>query len=505
MKNIFKTLPLALVAMSIISCSSDENVGQELEDSQTKFTTFTCTQEQDESTTRAGLNEGATSILWQQNDKISIFDGTNNNEFTLKDESAGNKSGAFTGTCSETDWYVAVYPYTEGATLNEDGTVCNIVLPAEQKAVEGSFDPNASLMMAKSNTKELSFKNAVGWIKVKTDFTCSKIELRAPGELTYIAGKGTLSYNEAQPTIEFTSEKSRTITLVPAVGQTSIAAGTYYIVVPAVNLYAGWRITFTDATDGKEYIRRGGKEIPFKRKTIIDLGEFKTGGDYWLDPVCGIVTEDQEVDLGIKISGTDGKQYRVIFAKSNLTATGLAENDSDYGDYFAWGALEPWYSSHSGETLSESDLKPGKSGGYVIANAPYYDGSSSSYTEYTNKYDILKPEHDAARHILGGDWQVPTQVIWQALYNITNKSWDATKKCYYYTNNGKTLFLPAAGNVSEALFHDVGDYGYYWSGTASSSTQAYYHSFLSLYDGWNNKSNRYNGFSVRPVRLVAAN
>lgn len=504
MKKIFKTLPLALVVMSIISCSSDENVGQELKDSQTKVITFTCTQEQDESATRAGLSADATKILWKSGDKISIFDGTNNNnQFTLKDESAERTSGSFSGTCNVSESYVAVYPYTEGATLSEDGeTVSNIELPATQKAVKDSFDPNASLMMAKSNTKELSFKNAVGWIKVKTDFECSKIELKAPGELTYIAGKGTLSYNEAQPTIKFTSEKSRTITLVPADGQTSIAAGTYYIVVPAVNLYAGWRITFTDASDSKEYIRRGGKEIAFKRKTIIDLYEFKTGGDYWLDPVRGIVTKDQEVDLGITISGTDSKRYKVFFAKSNLTATGLAENEDDYGDYFAWGALEPWYSSYSGETLLESDLKPGKSGGYVIGNAPFYD-SSSSYTEYTNKDDILKPEHDAARHILGGDWQVPTQVIWKALVDNTTYSKDAIKTGYNFTKNGNTLFLPAAGFVDGTLFRYVSGSGLYWSGTAYSITKAYNLYCTNYGPGWKDDDPRCCGLSVRPVRLVA--
>lgn len=510
MKYIFKTLPLALVVMSIISCSSDENVGQELKDSQTKVTTFTCTQEQDESTTRAGLNEGATKILWKSGDKISIFDGTKNNKFTLKDESAGNKSGAFTGTCNEVASYVAVYPYTEGATLSEDGeTVSNIELPATQKAVKDSFDPNASLMMAKSNTKELSFKNAVGWIKVTTDFACSKIELRAPGELTYIAGKGTLSYNEAQPTIKFTSEKSRTITLVPADGQTSISAGTYYIVVPAVNLYAGWRITFTDATDGKEYIRRGSKEITFKRTTIIDLDEFKISGTPWLDPVHGIVKAEQEVDLDLTVN-IGGANYKVIFAKSNLTATGLAENESDYGDYFAWGALEPWCTAYTRTTtkVTPTAWKTDKSGGYSQANAPYSSGSS--YTKYTSG-NTLDADDNAARQILGGDWQLPTTDIWEALKNTANYDWKWTTtqdgysglKVTSKTDNSKSIFLPAAGYVYDTTFDKVGSVGHYWSGTVYLNTKAHSLYFLRGYFYPVESYYRSFGFSVRPVRLVA--
>lgn len=510
MKKIFKTLPLALVVMSIISCSSDENVGQELKDSQTKIITFTCTQEQDESATKAGLSADAKKIFWKSGDKISIFDGTNNNEFTLKNESAGNKSGAFTGTCNEVASYVAVYPYTEGATLSEDGeTVINIELPATQKAVKDSFDPNASLMMAKSNTKELSFKNAVGWIKVKTDFTCSKIELRAPGELTYIAGKGTLSYNKGTPTIEFTSEKSRTITLVPADGQETIAAGTYYIVVPAVNLYAGWRITFTDASDSKEYVRRGSKEITFKRKTIIDLGEFKTGGDYWLDPVRGIVKANQEVDMDVNVT-IGSTTYKVIFAKTNLTATGLAENESDYGDYFAWGALEPWCTAYTRTTteVTPTAWKTDKSGGYSQANAPYSSGPS--YTKYTAG-NTLDADDNAARQILGGDWQLPTTDIWQALKNTENYDWTWTTtqdgysglKVTSKTDNSKSIFLPAAGDVYDTTFEKVGSDGHYWSGTVNSNMKAHSLHFLGGYFYPVDSYFRSFGFSVRPVRLVA--
>lgn len=501
MKKIFKTLSLALIVISIISCSSNENVGQD-NNNPTQVVTFTCTQEQDANATRAELNANATQILWQKNDKISIFDGSKNNQFTLNDKCAGQKSGSFTGTCSESNSYVAVYPFTEVAEL-KDGKIEGITLPATQKAVAGSFDPTASLMIAKSLTKQLEFKNAVGWVKVTTDFACSKIELRAPGELTYIAGKGTLSYNDANPTIDFTSEQSRTITLVPKSAGGTIAAGTYYIVVPAVKLYAGWRITFTDASDSKEYIRRGNNEITFKRKTIIDLGEFKKSETPWLDPVHGIVPAEKEIDMGLTVSIGD-KSYNVIFAPANLTATGLAEKKSDYGDYFAWGATEPWYTSiNKTNNQWSATWKSNKGDGYKEANCPSYNNS-----DYADIKNVLKEEYDAARQILGGNWQLPTSEMWDKLMSV-NYEWTWTNEgdCngvkVENTSTGLSIFLPAAGRVDMGTrFWNDGIVCYYWSGSSNSDTHAFY-LYVDNSTKQINNNIRCDGFSVRPVRLVA--
>ena len=135
MKKLFKTLPLALIVMSIYSCTSDDETVQDVNDNSSVVTTFICTQENDGTTTKEALgSEG--KILWESGDAISIFDGDGNNQFTLNTGIDGQKSGSFTGKCYESESYVAVYPYTAGATLSDDRkSVSNIVLPDEQEAV----------------------------------------------------------------------------------------------------------------------------------------------------------------------------------------------------------------------------------------------------------------------------------------------------------------------------------------------------------------------------------
>lgn len=220
--------------------------------------------------------EGAksTAINWQSTDKISVFDGDYKNcPFSTKDFSTETPTSCtFEGTVTKlaTD-YTAVYPYTAAATISETGVISGVTLPATQTAVEGSFDPSAALMAAKtvSGGRELAFKNLVGYVKVTTDFDCKKIELCAASEEA-LAGEGTVSFNEGTPSFAL-GEGATKITLRPEGEGTTIAAGTYYIAVPATTLAAGWNISFT-ATDDKVYSRQGTKPIQFKTNTVINLG-----------------------------------------------------------------------------------------------------------------------------------------------------------------------------------------------------------------------------------------
>ncbi|OYP40792.1 hypothetical protein [Prevotella sp. P5-50] len=510
-------LPFMSIAMlmAMASCSSsDDEVAEIKEESKLVPMTFTATQESN-AETRSALNN-SNGVDWQAGDEISVFDGNGekvNHQFSLTgDASLGKFSGI---ASSEATSFTAVYPYTEGATLGEDGSVSGITLPAEQTATPNSFDPKAALMMAYSTDKsKLDFKNAVSLVKVTTQFACKKIVLSANED---IAGTGTLTMTFDNDTytssFTFNSGSSKTITLKPATGE-SFDAGTYYIVVPPTTLTNGFSISFINSADTKAYTRTSTKNNIFNRSGIRNLGTFNESDETWTSTIesNGNVKASQQVDMGVTIE-QDGKKYRVIFAKSNLTTTGLAEKETDYGDYFAWGATEPWYSSAT-QTWKEDK----KQYGYYLKNAPYYDSSTGKYTEYTTDGEILEPADDAAYVILGGNWQLPTKEIWVALYGANTKTvnWGPNGNQALETISGiqgmkitkiddsKTyIFLPAAGYVNGTKFENVGSKFYYWSGTANSTPNAYNLIF------WNGSviaqdySYRHFGYSVRPVRLVA--
>ena len=486
MKKYIQSMMAFAAIVSFASCSSEDNNTTIENESAVKVMTFTATQEGDEQSTRAAISTSDSKVInWESNDQISIFDGTNNKQFTLTD-GAGSTSGKFSGEAEQSTSYTAVYPYQSTASLSGDD-VTNVTLPATQNATDNSFDKNAALMMAQSDNTTLNFKNVVGYVKVKPKFACSKIVLQAANSNEYLAGKCTLSYGDGMPSIAFTSEQSTSITL-----SGNITANTaYYIAVPAVTLSAGWSISFTDNT-GDVYTRTGSNSITFKRNTIINLGEFsRTDNNLKLTLTQnGNVPADKQVDMGVfNIGGTN---YRLIFTKSNLIATGLAASESAYGDYFAWGATEPWYTSYTGTTFN--GWKAGHSSGYASGTAPAFS------PEYTSEKDFEMSD-DPARKILGGDWQIPTKAIWEALvYNSSSKGWESG---YKFINNGQTLFLPAAGYVRAKRFSEYGSGARYWSGTAYSSSYAYRLSFSDSKLNVGNDLGRQYGCSVRPVRLVA--
>ena len=505
MKMYKQTWLLVAAILTLVSCSSEN--GEIVADNETnKLMTFTATQEGDAVNTKTALSSDGKTIHWEEGDKISIFDGKGNQAFALK-TGAGTNSATFEGTASEAKTYTAIYPYQQNATLSlSDGNVTNVTnvtLPATQKAIEGGFDPTAALMMAQSTNTSLQFKNVVGYVKVKPNFACSKIVLRSGSASEYLAGTGTLTYNSGDPTFNFSesNSKSHSITLEGNIESEK----TYYIAVPTTQLTAGWTISFTTSDRSNVYTRQSEKDITFTRNKVIYLGEFNTNGDYWCDKERGIVEENQEVCMGNFT--IEKKTYKVYFAKSNLTATGLAAKETDFGDYFAWASTEPWLTSYtlSGSEITFKTWKEGKSGGYTESNAPYRDGSS--YSKY-NSTKELELSDDAARQILGGKWQVPHPNVWSTMCDSNSNftwSWDSQKKGYTITNktdNTKSIFLPAAGYIDgndQSPSINVG--GSYWSNYPTPDTQALY----LFFNNTNHKaddSDRCYGLPIRPVRLV---
>lgn len=515
-------LPLMSIAMlmAMASCSSsDDEVAEIKEESKLVPMTFTATQESN-AETRSAL-KGGVGVDWQAGDEISVFDGTGagcNHQFSLTgDASLGKFSGI---ASSQATSFTAVYPYTEGAKLEKDGSVSGITLPAEQTATIWSFDPKAALMMAvstKDKKYNLDFKNAVSLIKLQIEFPCKKIVLTANED---IAGTGTLTYNNGAPSISFTSNQSKTITLKPATGKYLKKGDQYFIVVPPITLTKGFSISFHASDEYCVYTRTSTKSNTFNRSKFKHIGKFETTGIFdttdkklgeWTYNSRGIVDKSQELDMGeFEING---KKYRLIFAKSNLTKDGLATNEYDYGDYFAWGATSVWYSAINQNTNPWSITPLGnKPGGYIKDNAPYY--SNGKYTSG----NTLEAADDAARQILKGDWQIPTKEIWEALEYANHRQvyWGPEGKWTFdqrhgingisivrNDGSGQLLFLPAAGYVYSTEFKDVGSIGHYWSGTAYENNRAY----ILQCDG-SHVYHHYNhfhniGLPVRPVRLVA--
>ena len=232
----------------------------------------------------------------------------------------------------------------------------------------------------------------------------------------------------------------------------------------------------------------------------------------------GVVEPSQQVDMGV--FNIDGKNYRLIFAKTNLTARGLAKAESDFGDFFSWAAPEPWCTAYerTATSLSPTAWISGKTDGYTLGNAQYYDGTQ--YTKYQNENEQLSAEDDAAHNLLGGDWQIPSRAVWQALWDANNISvtWgkDGEMKMTFIDETGKPgmkissksnpdnyIFLPATGRIIEKEFLYVGIQGNYLSSTLGTPYNIWGMGFGDGSAGVFTTCRRMTGCVIRPVRLVA--
>ena len=214
---------------------------------------------------------------------------------------------------------------------------------------------------------------------------------------------------------------------------------------------------------------------------ITDLIDYLLIGSWPQNPEP---TEDY-VDLGLP-SGT-------LWATHNVGAT----NPEDYGDYFAWGETET------------KEIFTGNTYKWVnVVNGKMY------YTKYNTKSDIgtvddkteLDLEDDAAYVNWGSEWRMPSREQVDEL--IDNCTWEWTEFNgvigeLFTGPNGKTIFLPAAG---DSKYYGVGSYGCYWSRSIWFVAPNHYFPqnandiyFTSEY-AFSNCISRTAGCTVRPVR-----
>ena len=180
--------------------------------------------------------------------------------------------------------------------------------------------------------------------------------------------------------------------------------------------------------------------------------------------------DHEYVDLGLP-SG-------LKWATCNVGAT----TPEEYGDYFAWGEVEP-------KTT------------YNLDTYKYYDGSN--FTKYTGSdKTVLDPEDDAATANWGGAWRMPTKAEQDELRTKCTWNWTTQNGVNGYKvtgPNGNSIFLPAAGCMDEGTLVSAGSGGLYWSSLLTDDPgDAYFVELSSDYVDWT-FSDRYHGFTVRPV------
>ena len=260
--------------LALASCSSaedffTENLG---DNNKSVKMTFTASQENGSATrTAIGTEGGETKIHWSESDVIKVTNGTETKDFTLT-AGAGTTKATFEGNMPVSEGYYAIYPNQSDVTFSNN-TFSGVELKATQKAKEGSFDPEAAIMVAKSNGTNLPFKNVVAYFKVTPTFDCSEIVVTAHKSTDALAGKFDVAIDgEGTPSISNITNKSREVRLTGTIK----ANKDYYILLLPGTFEYGFSVTLKPKDDTtKKYFKQKNSSFTLNRNDLWNLGQMK--------------------------------------------------------------------------------------------------------------------------------------------------------------------------------------------------------------------------------------
>jgi hypothetical protein len=285
-------------------------------------------------------------------------------------------------------------------------------------------------------------------------------------------------------------------------------------VLPTVTTSSATNLSQTSATIGGNVTSDGGANVT-ERGVVYSTSQNPTTSNSKV--ICGSGEGDFSCTLtslnrgttyyvcayAVNCKGTSyGNQIRfTTFTPHSYVDLGLsvkwatcnvgADEEYEYGDYFAWGEVEPkenysWitykWSNTTGSTLTKYNTK-------------------SSYGIVDNKTQ-LDISDDAASANWGGDWRMPTAAEWEELRRECTWTWSNIGYKVTSDINGKSIFLPAAGTMNESTHANQSEYGWYRSSSLDTdnprNNNGMVFSYLIGY-GRSGSSKRYQGCSVRPV------
>lgn len=500
-------IPLLAIAV-LCSCSNDNEMNS-TNSEYVNSVRVTVEDFQPEPATRTAYTVDGSGFhfQWVDGDALGIYPvGGDQVKFPISNGD-GSASASFDGGAwklRSTYQYAAYYPFSAdnykidqkalpanftGQTQNGNGSTAHL----------GAYDYLACAATAPdaNGGVDLTMKHLGAFVRLQLTMpkadTYSSVVLESDGAEFVTAG--TFDLTATTPVITPTATSSTyTISLTNvATTEKNQLVTVYAVVAPAnlssnnikVTVHGTGQTTYVQTVQGKNFAARSAYNI------VIDnfpSGTNASGEDVsWEEPATtGVENGYEWVDLGLP-SG-------IKWATMNVGA-GSPEG---YGDYFAWGETEPKIT-------------------YNFTTYKWCNGLSSTLTKYGTKPNTgvvdnkttLEAADDAATANWGGSWRMPTKDEQKELLNNCIWTWTTLNGVNGYkvtsTNNGNSIFLPAAGYRSGSDLHFDISNGHYWSSslytsasTSLSSCYAYYFYFSS--DGVDRTANyRDYGRSIRAV------
>lgn len=271
MKKILKPVLTILAAMMAVSCEKDIQGTQEVpKEGDPVELTFTASFSED---TKTILVDGV-DVWWMPGDKISVK-GAESPFESLSDKSSAITQ--FKGTVGYASDYFAVYPYEALSSWDPDSGKAFVELPSVQKAVEGTFDNGLNISVAKTGSKDMSFrfKNVLGYVKFtltqESGSICSvSVSTEGLGEEA-LCGTVCVDCASEAPSAVISGTGENTVSLID---ESAMQPGDYYIALLPGTYSRGLEFIFTDS-QGKTAKKTISRDITMSKGKIQNIGVIK--------------------------------------------------------------------------------------------------------------------------------------------------------------------------------------------------------------------------------------
>lgn len=306
---------LVLGALVIASCQKENDYAPKAESP--VFTASFDTEAPADPDTKTQLVEGVDGVKkshWVSGDAIRLFNGTNTTgctaDYTTTDEDATasftTTEKGYTGTK-----FIATYPASEANyawwNSKSDNIINKLWLRNTQTAVKGGYDPKAHIAVAYTDTKNLSFSNAVSLLKftvAKNSEEISSISITVPN-VECIAGNFNCKVKVGDdPMVLYKDGEGSHHSTASLTGKFEAGESYYLAVLP------GEYSKLTLSVNGKEFKTKA-KGSTFKANSIYNMGEINGSKTLYLKPNGNWMKDSPWFAVYLFGNGTDPKWVKM--------------------------------------------------------------------------------------------------------------------------------------------------------------------------------------------------
>ena len=344
--------------------------------------------------------------MWTPEDKISIYDGKNN-EFTNTLTSNAKTSefyGKLEGQGFDRKSFIAAYPYNENYIFSfVSYYVGGIQILTEQTVVQGSYDPNSAPAVAFADTTILSFNNAYSLMKfaIVSDGVTEVTVVGNGGETL----AGVMNVAKADP-LRITVTKPETA--VTLKGDFKKGA-TYYMAVVPTTLKNGFTVTLKNSSGASVESMKYTMKANFDRSAVLNIGSLSLNPQESQLPDGG--------DNGNEGSGDNGNnddvtpETNTVYMRPNAN---WKEAGARFAAYFFEGETNAWIDLTDADGDGTYECKVPEGYTNLIFTRMNPDASENNWDNKWNQSgDLTVPTNSSVCFVLKeGEWDGDALGYW---------------------------------------------------------------------------------------------